>query len=95
MSHDTGAIIIEMRKTKDIDDNSRCLEFRTMKKIVTGLICILSCTSIALLIAGLLVGSVYGKNDSTSESLLISFGAIFGCMILGGIICGIVAFCGK
>ena len=65
-----------------IDDNKTS---KYIHKILYISVCILSCAVITLLISGLIIGSIHGKDDPTSQNLLISFAAIFGFMMISAI----------
>lgn len=67
----------------------------TLKKICYSCICINSAASIALLISGLIVASIHGKEDQTSIRLLISFAVIMGNMMFLSICCLIITVCYK
>jgi len=70
-----------------IENTKSELKTNICKKFAYFSVCISSCAVIILLIAGLMVGSRNGKDDQLSINLLISFAAIFGAMLLGGICC--------
>jgi len=65
------------------------------KKSVICCVCINSVAAIALLISGLIVGSIYGKEDQTSINLLVSFAVIMGNMMFLSISCLIIGVCCK
>ena len=74
--------------TEDIFENTKSeLKTNICKRIGYISVCISSCAVIVLLISGLIVGSINGKDDKLCTDLLISFAAIFGAMMLGGICC--------
>lgn len=82
--------IIRMREQNEFIEG---LHTSIYKMLMWSFICVFSCSAIVLLITGLIVGYVNGKNDALSENLLIAFCSIIGFMGFVGLSYCICAIC--
>jgi len=84
---------IKIIRMYEQNENSERPFLRKYRKVIWSIICILSCSSIVLLIAGLSIRTVNGKNDQLSQNFLIVFGSIVGFMVIMGLLYCICAIC--